>query len=156
MATPENACMPQPRHTWLFEPGAWTATGRFWEKGEVEREAHGASIVRHTGALWEIEGSMEILADPPVRFQNNYRIIAPRGDARILHWQSENPALGTLKGVFLVADDTILSTFQSSDGGSLGSEAMRQLTPDRYEARGLFLAAGAVVSSWSMELVRKV
>jgi hypothetical protein len=98
---------------------------------------------------------MEILADPPLRFQNIYRIAAPRGDARILHWQSENPALGTLKGVFFVADDTILSAFQSSDGGSLGSEAIRQLAPDRYEAHGLFLAAGAVVSSWSMELIRE-
>ena len=70
---------------------------RFWDKGEVERAGHGTSIVRHTAALWEIEGSTEILGESPLRFQNIYRI----------------------------------------------------------EARGLFLAAGVVVSSWSMELIRK-
>ena len=147
--------MPAFRHTWLFEPGSWSATGRFWEKGEVERDGHGTSIVRHTGVLWEIEGRMEILGEPPLRFQNNYSIAAPSGDARILRWRSENPALGTLKGVFFVADDTIMSSFQSSDGASVGSETMRQLAPDRYQARGLFLASGAVVSAWSMELIRK-
>ena len=147
--------MPAFGHTWLFEPGTWTAAGRFWEKGEVERAGHGTSIVRHMGALWEIEGSMEIGGAPPLRFRNNYRIAAPCGEARIVPWQSDNPALGTLAGVFVVLGDTIMSSFQSSEGASVGSEAMRQLAPDRYQANGVFLASGAVVSAWSMELIRK-
>jgi hypothetical protein len=155
MAMQENARMPQLRHTWLFEPGIWSAAGRFWEKGESEREGRGTSIVRHTGALWEIEGSMEICGEPPVRFQNNYRIAAPRADARIVPWQSENPALGTLNGVFVVLGDTIMSSFRSGDGGFVGSEAMRHLAPDRYQAQGLLLGSGAVVSAWSMELLRE-
>jgi hypothetical protein len=148
--------MPVIHHTWLFEPGTWSAAGRFWEKGEFEREGRGSSIVRHADPIWEIEGSMEILGEPPLRFQNIYRIAAPRGDARIIPWQSQNPAIGTLTGVFAVLGDTIMSSFQSSDGQFVGGEHMRQLAPDRYEARGLFLAAGAVVSSWSMELIREV
>ena len=153
--TQESARRPQPRHTWLFEPGTWSAAGCFWEKGEFEREARGISNVRHTGAVWEIEGSMEIRGEPPLRFQNNYRIAAPRGDARIIPWHSENPAVGTLTGVFVVLGDTIMSSFQSSDGASVGSEAMRQLAWNRYQARGLFLASGAIVSAWSMELTRE-
>ena len=147
--------VPAFRHTWLFEPGTWTAAGRFCEKGEFEREGHGTSIVRHQGALWEIEGSMEIYGEPPLRFQNNYRMPAPCPDARVVPWQSENPALGTLRGVFVVLDDTIMSSFQSSDGASVGSEAMTHLAPDRYQARGVFLASDAFVSAWSMELVRR-
>ena len=147
--------VPALRHTWLFEPGIWSAAGRFWDKGEFECEGHGTSIVRHTGAIWEIEGSMEILGQPPLRFQNTYRIAAPRGDARVIPWDSENPAIGALAGMFFVAGDTIMSSFQSRDGRFVGSEHMRQLASDRYQARGLFLASGAVVSAWSMELVRK-
>ena len=146
--------MPAFRHTWLFEPGTWSAEGSFWEKGELEREGHGTSVVRHTGAIWEIEGTMEIQGEPPLRFQNIYRFAAPGADARIVPWQSENPALGTLTGVFVVLGDTIMSFFQSSDGSSFGSETLRYLAPDRYRATGLFLASGAVVSTWSMELVR--
>ena len=147
--------VPAFRHTWLFEPGIWTATGRFWDKGEFEREGHGTSIVRHTGALWEIEGHMEISGEPPLRFQNTYRIAPRRADARVIPWHSENPAIGALAGVFFVTGDTVMSSFQSRDGQFVGSEHMRQLAPDRYEARGLFLASGAVVSAWSMELMRE-
>jgi hypothetical protein len=32
---------------------------------------------------------------------------------------------------------------------------MRLLAPERYQARRLFLASGAVVSAWSMELMRE-
>ena len=143
------------RHTWLFEPGTWSAAGQFWDKGELEREGRGTSIVRHIGAVWEVEGSMEICGEAPVRFQNDYRIAAPAADARIVPWQSENPALGALTGVFVVLGDTIMSSFQSSDRAFVGSEAMRHLAPDRYQARGLLLASGAVVSTWSMELIRR-
>jgi hypothetical protein len=153
--TQKNARMPRPRHTWLFEPGVWTATGRFWEKGELEREGHGRSIVRHTTTMWEIEGTMEILAEPPARFQNVYSIPVPHVGSRIVPWESHNPAIGTLTGIFFVADDAIMSSFQSSDGGFVGSEHMTYLAPDRYQARGLFLASGAIVSAWSMALVRK-
>jgi hypothetical protein len=142
------------RHTWLFESGTWSAAGRFWERGEVEREGHGTSIVRHMGDLWEIEGSMEILGESPLRFQNAYRIAAPGADARVIPWHSENPAIGVLAGVFFVAGDTIMSSFQSHDGQFVGSEHMTQLAPDRYQARGLFLRSGAVVSAWLMELMR--
>jgi hypothetical protein len=147
--------MPEHRHTWLFEPGTWTATGRFWDKGEFEREGHGTSIIRHTAAMWEIEGTMEIVGEPPARFRNVYSVPVPQAQARTVPWESHNPAIGTLKGLFFVTDDAIMSSFQSSDGVFVGSEHMTYLAPDRYQARGMFLSSGAIVSAWSMELVRK-
>jgi hypothetical protein len=143
-----------PRHTWLFEPGTWTATGRFWEKGELEREGRGSSVVRHTSTVWEVEGIMEILGEPPARFQNVYGILVPHAGARSVPWESHNPAIGMLTGIFFVADDTIMSSFRSSDGEFAGSEHMTYLAPNRYRARGLFLASNAVVSAWRMELTR--
>jgi hypothetical protein len=143
------------RHTWLFEPGTWMAAGRFWQNGEQEREGRGSSIVRHTSAGWEIEGTLTILSEPPVEFRNTYEIPVPRAGSRIVPWRSHNPALGALTGVFFITDETIMSSFQSSDGRCVGSEHMAYLAPHRYHARGLFLAAGTVVSAWSMGLVRK-
>jgi hypothetical protein len=98
---------------------------------------------------------MEIRGEPPLRFRNIYRIAAPSAAARVIPWQSENPAIGALAGVFVVVGDTIMSSFRSSDGAALGSEHMTYLAPDRYQARRLFLASGAVVSAWSMELARQ-
>ena len=48
--------MPPSRNTWLFQPGSWNAVGRFWNEGQLERPAHGASILTHRKAIWEIEG----------------------------------------------------------------------------------------------------
>ena len=97
---------------------------------------------------------MEITCDPPLRFQNDYRLGAPAAGARVVNWESENPAIGKLVGVFIVAGDTIVSSFRSADGRAQGSEHLTYVAPDRYEARGLFLTAGEVVSTWSMALVR--
>jgi hypothetical protein len=146
---------PEIRHTWLFEPGSWSAAGRFWERGEIAHDARGTSMVRHLDDRWTIEGTMEIAGDPPLRFENDYRLSAPPAGARVVPWQSVNPTIGTLTGIFVVMGDTIMSSFRSADGAALGSEHLTYLAPDRYQARGLFLASGKVVSAWSMALVRQ-
>jgi hypothetical protein len=143
------------QHTWLFEPGIWTASGTFWERGEIAREGRGTSIVRHMRDVWVIQGTMEILGEPPVRFRNDYRIDIPAPGASVVRWRSENPVVGTLDGVFVVADDAIMASFRSADGAAVGSEHLTYLAPDRYQARGLFLASGDVLSAWSMALVRQ-
>ena len=90
--------MREARHTWLFEPGTWNAEGSFWERGELARRARGASVVRHEPDGWAIEGTIEVLGDSPLRFRNQYRLGAPAPDARVVPWQSENPAIGALAG----------------------------------------------------------
>ncbi len=141
-------------HTWLFRPGTWTAEGRLWEYGTRERPVRGRSVVRHQGKLWEIEGEMEVLGEAPVRLTNTYRLAPPRVAGEVLPWLSENASLGTLSGVFTVAGDAILSFFRSADGVHAGSETVARLAPDRYHAWGILTSEGAVVSTWSVELVR--
>jgi hypothetical protein len=147
--------MPAIRHSWLFEPGSWRAAGTFWENGEIEREARGSSIVRHAPEAWWIDGEIEILGEPPVRFQNSYEVASRCGDTNIIPWRSRNPDVGVLNGTFVVAGDTIMSLFRSEDGRFAGSEHLTRLASDRYLANGLFMASGEVISSWSMELIRQ-
>jgi hypothetical protein len=142
-------------HTWLFEPGQWIAEGLFWERGEVERCGRGYSIVRHESDRWVIEGEMEILADPIVRFRNVYDITPPKRDARAVPWQSENPSIGRLTGTFVIVGVSIMSLFQSGDRVYFGSECLTQLDATRYQACGLFRSNDAVISTWSMTLSRE-
>jgi hypothetical protein len=142
-------------HTWLFEPGRWIAEGLFWQGGEVERRGRGYSIVRHESDRWVIEGEMEILADPVIRFRNVYDIAPPKRDARAVPWQSENPSVGRLTGTFVVVGASIMSLFQSADRVHLGSECLTQLDARRYQACGVFRSNDAVISTWSMTLSRE-
>lgn len=143
------------RHTWLFEPGRWIADGLFWQGGEVEHHGRGYSIIRHESKGWVIEGEMEILADPIIRFRNIYDVAPPKCDARAVLWQSENPSVGGLAGTFAVVGLSIMSLFQSADRVYLGSECLTQLDARRYHACGLFRSTDAVISTWSMTLSRE-
>ena len=98
---------------------------------------------------------MTILGQPAAEFHHVYEVPVPRAGARTIPWRSHNPAIGPLEGVFFVADDAIMSSFQSSDGGFGRSEHMTRLAPDHYEAGGLFPRAGVVLSAWSMALIRE-
>jgi hypothetical protein len=90
----------------------------------------------------------------PLRFRNHHRLAAPPPGARVVEWASDNPATGRLVGRFVVVGDTIWSSFQSAARAATGSERLTYVAPDRYQARGSFLASAAVVSTWSMDLVR--
>jgi hypothetical protein len=140
-------------HTWLFRPGSWVAEGTFWESGSIARKGRGRSVVRHLPDRWAIEGEMEIESDPPLRFTNLYTIASPPPcGAEQVPWTSENPAVGRLEGVFVIAGDTILSAFRSATGEHWGSEHLTRITARHYRACGLFLAGDVVISTWSMEL----
>jgi hypothetical protein len=142
-------------HTWLFEPGQWIAEGLFWERGEAERRGRGYSIIRHESDSWAIEGEMEILADPIVRFRNLYQITPPKHEARVVPWQSKNADIGRLTGMFVVVGASIMSLFQSADRVYLGSECLTQLDAKHYQACGLFRSNDAAISTWSMTLSRE-
>ena len=64
---------------------------------------------------------MELGGKPPLNFQNYDRIAAPGEDARVLPWQSKHPVLGHLRACSS-SPDTIISSFQSSDGDCVGSD----------------------------------
>ena len=84
------------RHAWLFEPATWTAAVRFWDKGEIEREGHGASIVRHAAATWQIEGTMEIAGDPQrVSEWLGESVEAPLEDVKV-EWVAPNGTPGII------------------------------------------------------------
>jgi hypothetical protein len=140
------------RHSFLLEPGRWTATGRFSGAGG-SHPARGETSVLRDGALWRIEGMMDVLADPPVRIENRYEI-RPGSAPDRLDWTSENPALGRLAGTFLLLDDAILSGFRSADGTWRGEERLERRSAGRYAADGRLLAGEDVVSEWQVDLVR--
>ncbi|HEY3346847.1 MAG TPA: hypothetical protein VGK71_04420, partial [Nitrospirota bacterium] len=75
--------------------------------------------------------------------------------AEELEWKSFNPALGALKGRFMLVDDSIISHFRSDSGQYSGIEFMVQESPDRYKNRGVLYRGGKRLSAWSVELVRR-
>ncbi|HUK01919.1 MAG TPA: hypothetical protein VLW26_06530 [Steroidobacteraceae bacterium] len=141
-------------HTFLYEPGLWTLTGTFWSGDGQGIPVEGRTEISHGTACWMLAGRMKVLASPPAEFVNIYTIEIPGKDALASRWSSDSSALGKLHGVFAIVGPTIVSLYRSEQGGYQGTECLRQVSADRYEAHALLLMEGQRLSSWQLTLTR--
>ena len=93
------------------------------------------------------------LRGDPTRVQHNRYEIEPFSpNARSTHWTSTNPAIGALRGRFVLSGDAILSSYSSPTGRYRGFECIQQRDERRYTVRGALLDEDKVISIWSLEL----
>ncbi|HHX79960.1 MAG TPA: hypothetical protein GX692_02730 [Acholeplasmataceae bacterium] len=140
------------KHTYLFEEGRWIATGVYSdEKGEIV-QVEGQTIIIHKDEVWINEGSMKVLTNTPVEFFNKYEIIPFVYGSEMTNWKSFNPALGELKGKFMIVQDSIMSKYASVDGQYTGFEYLKKIDDLTYENRGFALRNDEKLSSWAVQL----
>ncbi len=142
------------RHTFLFEPGVWALSGTFWTEDEKSIAVDGRTEISHSKECWLLAGRMRVLASPPAEFVNVYNIEVPGQDALSSKWTSENSTLGKLHGVFAVVGPAILSLYRSEQCGYHGTEHLRMISPNEYEAFGVLLMDDRRLSSWQVTLKR--
>ena len=93
------------------------------------------------------------LRGDPTRVQHNRYEIEPFSPlARSTHWTSTNPAIGALRGRFILSGDAILSSYSSPTGRYRGFECIQQRDPRAYSVRGALLDEDKVISTWALEL----
>jgi hypothetical protein len=141
-------------HTFLFEPGVWTAAGSFWRADGERLEAEGRTQIAHRPECWLLSGTLKVLGSPPVEFVNAYSIETPGRDTMTMKWTSENATLGKLSGTFSVIGTCIFSVYQCSASGYHGAEHLGQVDANRYHAAGILLLNERRLSSWQLVLTR--
>ena len=143
-------------HTFLFEEGLWAARGEYVDEAMNRAALEGETRVTHRPGQWLNEGRMRIeLGGREVVIENRYRIAPFAGGADFTSWETEHPALGTLRGHFIIVGNAILSSCTSADLRYTGTEFLLQEAPERYVNRGALFSAGGRISSWSVILSRK-
>jgi hypothetical protein len=65
---------------------------------------------------------------------------------------STSPALGPLRGRFVLSGDAILSFYASATGRYRGFECLQQKDERRYSVRGTLLEEDKILSTWALEL----
>jgi len=76
-----------------------------------------------------------VKGDRPSLHHNRYEIEPFSAGARSTHWVSTNPAVGALRGRFVLAGDAILSFYASPTGRYRGFECLQQRDANRYSAQ---------------------
>ena len=95
---------------------------------------------------------LRLRGDPTRVTHNRYEIEPFIAGARSTHWTSSNPAIGALRGRFVLAGDAILSFYGSPTGRYRGFECLKQRNDKLYSAHGALLDEDKVISTWAMEL----
>jgi hypothetical protein len=110
--------------------------------------------VRHDPNRWLFEAVQRLRGDPARVQHNRYEIVPFSPGARSTHWTALNPAIGALRGRFVIAGDTILSFYASPTGRFRGFESIQQRNSTRYNVRGGLLEEDKLLSTWALELTR--
>lgn len=142
------------KHTYFYRTMGWKASGVYYDEEGNPFALAGEVQAIHRDEKWSLQGLMEVLSDPPVRYTNVYTIF-PAEQAATLKWESSNPALGTLRGTFEIVGDSIISTYRSDDGVYSGAETLIQIDEKTYYNVGVSFKNGAKMSSWSTDLTAR-
>jgi hypothetical protein len=141
-------------HLFLFSEGAWRAAGEYRDASGLAAPIEGDTTIRHEEKRWLFDGVLRVLGARPALHHNRYEIEPFSPGARSTHWHSINPAIGALRGRFVLAGDAILSSYTSATGRYRGFECIQRLEARRYSVRGTLLDEDKVLSSWALELTR--
>lgn len=144
------------RHTFLFEEGIWALSGEYMGQNGATVPVEGSARITHEARVWHNRGVMTLIQPlGDIEIKNDYEI-APFEEGRdFTAWRAENPALGKLSGLFVVVDDSIISTISSEDGKVSGIEYLRKVSENHYMSRGFIFRGEEKLSSWAAELVRR-
>ena len=94
------------------------------------------------------------LRGDPTRVQHNrYEIEPLTPGARSTHWNSINPAIGALRGRFVLSGDAILSSYASPTGRYRGFESIKRENAKTYSVRGALLDEDKLISTWALQLL---
>jgi hypothetical protein len=114
----------------------------------------GETSIRHDTGRWTFEAVQRTRGDPARVHHNRYEIEPLAEGGRSTHWTSNNPAVGALRGRFVISGDAILSSYASPTGRYRGFECLQQRDERHYSARGTLLEEDKVISTWAVELER--
>ena len=142
------------RHTYILVEGKWKAKGVYYDQEANKLEVTGETTIEHLPDEWILDGFMELKTEEPIRFYNKYSIIPKEEDKDFTVWTSVNPALGRLKGKFMIIGDTILSSYISEDGVYSGAECLYRISENKYLNRGFAFNGEEKLSSWAVILER--
>jgi hypothetical protein len=95
---------------------------------------------------------LRVKGDRPALHHNRYEIEPFSPGSFSTHWSSTNPAIGALRGRFVIAGDAILSFYASPTGKYRGYECIQQRGKGRYSVRGTMMDEDKIISTWALEL----
>ena len=141
------------RHTYIYSPGRWSASGTYIIGGRRITMTSQTEIT-HDPGMWRLNENMVLLDGSGTVFSNRYEITPPSTEIAAVSWTSFNSVFGPLRGTFTVDGETITSSYASENGESVGTEIVTRINDNEYRAEGTLRVRGEVAGTWTENLRR--
>ncbi|MCI0653379.1 MAG: hypothetical protein L0Y39_02715 [Methylococcaceae bacterium] len=145
--------VPEFAHSFPFDESIWLVSGLYINEKSVSVDVEGNSVISHRDGRWLNELSIELKTEDNREYRNcqyktvfEYTPIESTLEPSV--WHASNVLLGRLHGVLVFVDDTIFSSYQTSNGNIRGLETMRRISEFEYQCRGALMEGGKRSSSW--------
>jgi hypothetical protein len=138
------------KHTFLFEPAVWSATGTLWRADGEPLEAQAHTEIAHRADCWLLSGKLKVLGSPPTEFVQAYLIEPPKPPGTNLKWTFESAMFGKLQGRFAAIGGSILAVCGCEASGYHGAESFGWLDARTYRSTGMMMLKDKLVYSWEM------
>ena len=141
-------------HTFLLQPGRWSAQGRCFDARYRTQAVRGELQVRHGVLAWDVQGWVG-LVDKASRLELDCAVAPSKGGAAA-RWRWRHPALGEFEGSWELAGRRMFSSFGSRDDRHGGQATFTRKDEKTYLSEGELRCRGAIVCSWELTLRRLV
>lgn len=135
----------------LFTPGRWRVQGAVFDDKGAANPADGGLVIAMSDDQVRLALELTLGDAPAPQFCAEWRLTATAPVTIGAAWTGWRDGAGPLAGWFVVAGDTILSTYRSLDGGREGVESYAPTGPDRWRCSGFLRGGARVVSRWSLD-----
>lgn len=142
-------------HTYLFQPGLWTADGVYYDQLEKPHVQSGELLVEHSPDVWTIDSRMNVSGDDRRDFVSRYVVTPFREGVSYTEWKSHTGGPEPVYGLFVVVQESILMPWQTQSGQFWGQEVLSSLSPDEYLSRGFAFIKDRKAYSWAVRLTRQ-
>lgn len=146
------------KHTFLFEEGVWEIEGTYNDERNRTIVAKGETKVTHKKDNWIVENELNLKREgrEPLSVRNTYTAVPFKENSDYSSWVSDNEYIGKLKGIYVVIGDTIISSYTAEHGDYIGTDVMLMVSEKKYRNRGCLVKGNRKISSWVMELTKKL
>ena len=134
-------------HSYLFEPGEWSARGTMFVRGQSESKVDGRARVEHDAEVWRLHMRLNDVV-------YEYEVSPFPGPESTARWRCIFPDYGAMTGQFTVVGDAILSSFRAESSRHHGFEHARLESRSRYQLAGAIFDGETLLQSWDLDLVR--
>ncbi len=148
------------QHTYLFEEGLWAANGIYINEPGDQVDVQGNSIITHHDDNWVIELTMKLVPTDQSEYRNLdfktvYEVQPIIAATDAMEWVTHNASMGRLNGLMTVVHDSILSTYQSTNGNIRGTETLIKVSDSQYQCRGALFEGARRGASWFLSFTRE-